>query len=46
VERATGIAVGAVREFLERHPKIEKVIFCTFGREAFETYSEVVGDRR
>jgi O-acetyl-ADP-ribose deacetylase (regulator of RNase III) len=43
LERAAGIAVGTVREFLEGHAEIEKVVFCTFGAEAFGVYSKAVG---
>src|SRR4051812_6376174 len=38
LERATRIAVRAVREFLQSHLEIEQVIFACFGSEALHTY--------
>ena len=43
LERATRIAVGEVRRFLEARPEIEKVVFVCFGRQAFETYRKELG---
>jgi O-acetyl-ADP-ribose deacetylase (regulator of RNase III) len=42
LQRATRIAVDTVAEFLRGHPELEKVIFATFGREAYQTYEEAV----
>ena len=38
LERATGIAIAAVREGLARHPEIEQVVFCCFGAEPATLY--------
>jgi len=38
IERATAIAVGEVRSFLEKDPSLEKVIFVCFGKHAYECY--------
>ncbi len=37
-ERAAGIAVRAVAEFLEANPLPETVLFCCFGRESAELH--------
>jgi O-acetyl-ADP-ribose deacetylase (regulator of RNase III) len=42
LERATEIAVGTVAEFLRAEPAIERVVFATFGDEAYQTYEEAV----
>jgi len=42
LERATEIAVGTVAAFLRAHPSIERVIFATFGSDAYEAYEEAV----
>ena len=42
LERATKIAVQEVRDFLARHPPIEKVIFVCFDRRTYETYKSVM----
>jgi O-acetyl-ADP-ribose deacetylase (regulator of RNase III) len=38
LDRATGIAVATVRDFLAEDDAIDKVIFCTFGAEAEAVY--------
>ena len=38
IEEASCIAVGAVREFLEKEDKLEKVSFVLFSERDFETY--------
>ena len=38
LERATAIAVGEVRSFLEKNPSLEKVVFVCFGKHAYEGY--------
>jgi O-acetyl-ADP-ribose deacetylase len=38
LERATGIAVTEVRNFLEQVTSVEEVIFVCFGPEAYEVY--------
>jgi O-acetyl-ADP-ribose deacetylase (regulator of RNase III) len=38
LERATAIAVGEVRSFLEKNPSLEKVVFVCFGKYAYECY--------
>jgi len=39
LERATGIAVATVAEFLREHAEVGRVIFCTFGADAFRAYT-------
>lgn len=43
LERATEIAVAAVREYLAHDDSIDKVIFCTFGAEAEAAYRKELG---
>ncbi len=43
LERATGIAVRTVRAALDRHPDIERVIFCCFGADAVAAYTQALG---
>ena len=45
-ERATRIALHAVRDTLNDMPEIEKVRFVCFGREAEETYRRVLDEMR
>jgi O-acetyl-ADP-ribose deacetylase len=40
MDLAAPIAMRTVREFLEGHPSIERVIFCTFGRRDYDLYLE------
>ena len=42
LERATGIAIAAVREGLSRHPEIEQVVFCCFGAEPAALYRRLL----
>jgi O-acetyl-ADP-ribose deacetylase (regulator of RNase III) len=42
LERATGIAIAAVREGLARHPEIEQVVFCCFGAEPATLYRRLL----
>ena len=42
LERATGIAIAAVREGLSRHPEIEQVLFCCFGAEPAALYRRLL----
>jgi len=44
LERATRIAVNAVREGLARHPGIERVVFCCFGDEPTALYRRLLGE--
>jgi O-acetyl-ADP-ribose deacetylase (regulator of RNase III) len=37
---ACPVALGAVREELERHGQCEEVIFCTFHQDDFRIYAE------
>ncbi len=39
---ATEIAVASVRAALARHAAIERVIFCTFGKEVTQAYREAL----
>jgi len=38
IERASRIAVETVREYLEKSPRIERLIFVCFSRDDFEVY--------
>ncbi|HLJ80377.1 MAG TPA: O-acetyl-ADP-ribose deacetylase [Ktedonobacterales bacterium] len=42
LERATRIAIGEVRRFLEAHALPERVIFVCYSGEAFEVYERVM----
>jgi O-acetyl-ADP-ribose deacetylase (regulator of RNase III) len=42
LERATGIAVGAVAGFLKGETSIERVVFVTFGDDAYRAYVTAV----
>jgi O-acetyl-ADP-ribose deacetylase (regulator of RNase III) len=42
LERAAAIAVREVADFLARSPRPRKVIFCTFGPEAYRAYLTAV----
>ncbi len=42
-ERAADIAIKTVKEFLEQHPEIEKVIFVTFDDENYRIYKQKLG---
>ncbi len=43
-ERATRIAVDTVDRFLERHPEIERVIFCCFSDQDRELYERILAE--
>ena len=42
-ERAADIAIHTVKEFLENHPQIEKVIFVTYDAQNHSIYKEKLG---
>jgi O-acetyl-ADP-ribose deacetylase (regulator of RNase III) len=42
LDRATRIAVTEVKQFLEHHPRFERVIFACFGQRAFAGYQAAV----
>ncbi len=42
LERATAIAIAAVREGLSRHPEIAQVLFCCFGAEPAALYRRLL----
>lgn len=42
LQRATKIAVAEVKNFLETHSSLEKVIFVCFGKETYQTYLDTV----
>jgi len=42
LERATRIAVTEVKNFLEKEPALEQVVFVCFGRPAYQTYQAIV----
>jgi O-acetyl-ADP-ribose deacetylase (regulator of RNase III) len=44
MERATRIAVAEVRAGLERHPGIEKVVFCCFSASDLAVYDRVAAE--
>jgi O-acetyl-ADP-ribose deacetylase (regulator of RNase III) len=43
-EKAATIAIQAVRDFIERHPIIEEVIFCCFDQDNYQLYHEFLND--
>ena len=43
LEEATEVAVRTTAGFLKKHPRPRRVVFCTFGPEATETYEDAVG---
>ncbi len=44
LERATRIAVGTVKAYLESHDTPERVVFVCFGEEAAESYRKVLAE--
>jgi O-acetyl-ADP-ribose deacetylase (regulator of RNase III) len=42
VERATQIAVREVKQFLEAHPSLEKVVFVCFDRHTYDWYAKTL----
>ena len=42
LDRATDIAVGTVVAFLKGDPSLKRVIFATYGSDAYEAYEEAV----
>jgi len=44
LERATKIAIGEVKKFLEKNESIEKVIFVCFDEETYSIYKKNVGN--
>jgi len=42
-ELAADIAISTVREYLQEHPEIEKVIFVTFDEDNYRIYKEKLG---
>jgi O-acetyl-ADP-ribose deacetylase (regulator of RNase III) len=44
LERATRIAVGEVRAFLEKNPAVEKVIFVCFDRHTYDCCTRVLAE--
>jgi O-acetyl-ADP-ribose deacetylase (regulator of RNase III) len=42
IERAARIAVREVKNFLERHPDFEKVVFVTFSQRDYTVYQSVI----
>ncbi len=44
MDRAAGIAITEVRDFLAAHASIEKVVFVCYGREAFELYEKKLNE--
>ncbi len=41
LERATEIALGETKKFLEANKTLTKVVFVCFGEKAYNTYQEV-----
>lgn len=44
MERATRIALGEIRAFLEKESAVEKVICCTFSPRDLDVYREAAGE--
>jgi len=44
LERATRIGVAEVRAALERHPSVERVVFCCFAARDLEVYERVAAE--
>jgi O-acetyl-ADP-ribose deacetylase (regulator of RNase III) len=42
LELATAIAVREVKNFLERNPSLERVVFVCFGKHAYECYLKAI----
>jgi O-acetyl-ADP-ribose deacetylase (regulator of RNase III) len=42
LKRATQIAVREVREFLDKHPQIDQVIFCCFDSRTAQVYEDAL----
>ena len=40
MERAAGIMLGAVKEYLEGETGLERIVFCLFGQEAYSVFDE------
>ena len=43
LQRATDIALGEIKAFLEKDATMDKVICCCFGRRDYDTYVETAG---
>ncbi|NPA43373.1 MAG: O-acetyl-ADP-ribose deacetylase [Chlorobi bacterium] len=43
-EEAARIAISTVKEYLENHPEIERVIFVTYDDENYRIYKRLLGD--
>jgi O-acetyl-ADP-ribose deacetylase (regulator of RNase III) len=44
LERATKIAVGEVKAFLDKHNEIDEVVFVCFGSEALQIYKRTLAE--
>jgi O-acetyl-ADP-ribose deacetylase (regulator of RNase III) len=40
MDRAAGIMLGAVKEYLEGETGLERIVFCLFGQEAYNVFDE------
>lgn len=40
MDRAAGIMLGAVKEYLEGETGLERIVFCLFGQEAYHVFDE------
>lgn len=45
IERAANIAVGEVKNFLEKNDDLQKVIFVCFDDETYNTYNNILDNR-
>ena len=45
LDRAARIMIGAVREYLSGRTALERVVFCLFGREAYEAFDQELNRR-
>ncbi len=46
IERAAKIAYNTVKDFLDKHDEIEKVIFVTFSDYDYEVYRKIMNSRK
>lgn len=42
IDKAAAIAVREVKGFLQEHPEIKKVVFCTFDNENYNEYTKLL----
>ncbi|HYO09197.1 MAG TPA: O-acetyl-ADP-ribose deacetylase [Tepidisphaeraceae bacterium] len=42
LRRAADIAANEVERFWQTYPQFDRIVFCTFGKEAFQAYADAV----